>query len=264
MVPSPSAVKIILNADDFGSAPDTVAATIECFEAGLLTSATIMVGMPGTDDALEFARRHPQHSFGVHLQFVGDGRERPLSDPGAVPALVDADGYLRPTNAMRAQALLRRVPVAQIEREAAAQLDLVKSNGIPVSHVDSHRHLHKFGPFRAALARVLPRFGTKRVRNVQDVYLRRPATSPTYWAGPIWRRALMRSFVTTDHFYMPTSAHDGAWHQLASRLPDGQSLEVGLHPGYEEPWRNEERESLRPFVDTARRAGHDLVSWNAI
>lgn len=264
MVPSPSVVKVILNADDFGSAPDTVAATIDCFEAGLLTSATIMVGMPGTDAAIEFACDHPEHSFGVHLQFVGDGAERPLSDPDRIPALVNADGRLRPTNVMRAQALLRRLPVEEIERETTAQLDFVKSSGVPVSHVDSHRHLHKFTPFRAALAHVLPRFGIKRVRNVQDVYLRRPATSPTYWAGPIWRRALMRSFVTTDHFYMPTSAHDGNWHQLAARLPSGRSLEVGLHPGYEEPWRDEERESLRPFVDTARGAGHDLVSWNAI
>jgi predicted glycoside hydrolase/deacetylase ChbG (UPF0249 family) len=264
MVPSLSAVQIILNADDFGSAPDTLAATIECFEAQLLTSATIMVGMPGTDDALEFARGHPEHSFGVHLQFVGDGVERPLSDPASVPALVDADGYLRPTNVIRGQALLRRVPVEQIAREATAQIEFVKSRGIPVSHVDSHRHLHKFAPFRAALARVLPRFGISWVRNVQDVYLSRPATSPTYWAGPIWRRALMRSFATTDHFYMPTSAHDSDWHQLASRLPAGQSLEVGLHPGYEEAWRNEERESLMPFVSEARGAGHELVSWNAI
>jgi predicted glycoside hydrolase/deacetylase ChbG (UPF0249 family) len=264
MVASPSALKIILNADDFGSDDDTVAATIECFESGLLTSATIMVGAPGADAAIAFARDHPEYSFGVHLQFVGDGVERPVSDPGEVPGLVDADGCLRPTNVMRGEALLRRVPVSQIAREAAAQIELVKGAGVPVSHVDSHRHLHKFAPFRAALARVLPPFGIRRVRNVQDVYLRRPAKSPTYWAGPIWRRALMRSFVTTEHFYMPTSAHDRDWHRLASRLPGGRSLEVGLHPGHEEPWRDEERASLEPFVREARAGGHELVSWNEL
>ena len=42
-------------------------ATIECFEAGALTSATIMPGMPSTDEALAFARTRPDLSFGVHL-----------------------------------------------------------------------------------------------------------------------------------------------------------------------------------------------------
>ena len=51
--------------------------------------------------------------------------------------------------------------------------------GVPVSHVDSHRHLHKYGPFAGALRRVLPGLGIERVRNVQDVYLRRRLLSPT-------------------------------------------------------------------------------------
>jgi len=257
-------MRIIVNADDFGSSVDTVAATVDCFKAGLLTSASIMVGMPRTEDALEFAREHPEYSYGVHLQFVGDGSERPVSEPHLVPGLVNDGGYLLPTNVMRLRALLRRVPVEQIEREVIAQVNAVKSNGVAVSHVDSHRHLHKYAPFRKALRQVLPRLGIKRVRNVQDIYLRRPTRSPTYWIGPIWRRALMRSFMTTDHFYMPTSAHDPDWHQLASRLPDGQTLEVGVHPGYDQEWCNNERLSLAPFVSAARGAGHTFVSWNAI
>ena len=44
----------------------------------------------------------------------------------------------------------------------------------------------------------------------------------------------------------------------------GATLEVGLHPGYEEEWRDRERRSLAPFVEEVRRQGHELVSWNAI
>ena len=215
-------MRIIVNADDFGSSVDTVTATVDCFKAGLLTSASIMVGMPRTEDALEFAREHPEYSYGVHLQFVGDGSERPVSEPHLVPGLVNDGGYLLPTNVMRLRALLRRVPVEQIEREVIAQVNAVKSTGVPVSHVDSHRHLHKYAPFRKALRQVLPRLGIKRVRNVQDVYLRRPTRSPTYWIGPIWRRALMRSFMTTDHFYMPTSAHDPD--PIPATMPRSSSL----------------------------------------
>ena len=72
-------MRVILNADDFGSSPDTLTATIECFEEGALTSATIMPGMPATEQALAFARSRPDLSFGVHLTLVGDGVERPIA-----------------------------------------------------------------------------------------------------------------------------------------------------------------------------------------
>ena len=49
-------VRIVVNADDFGASAETVAATIQCFEHGALTSATIMPTMPAADEALAFAR----------------------------------------------------------------------------------------------------------------------------------------------------------------------------------------------------------------
>jgi predicted glycoside hydrolase/deacetylase ChbG (UPF0249 family) len=258
---------IVLNADDFGGSDETVRATIECFELGALTSATIMPAMPATEAAVEYARGRPDLSFGVHLTFVTDGLERPLADPAGLDRLLGPDGRFLPTGEVRRRALLRRIPVGQIERELDAQLAYLRDRGIPVSHVDSHRHVHKFGPFRVALARVLPRFGIRRVRNVQDIWLRRPLTSPTYWLGGVWRRGLMRSFTTTAHFYMPTSAHDTGWEDpllaRARTLPGG-SLELGVHPGYDEGWRSEERLSVQRFAPAAVAAGHRLVPWTEV
>jgi predicted glycoside hydrolase/deacetylase ChbG (UPF0249 family) len=260
-------VRIILNADDFGFSQDTVRATIECFERGALTSATIMPNMPASPEALEFARRHPEHTYGVHLTFVGDGFEQPVSRPDEIPALVDARGRLPTTNRARARALFRLQPVDQIEREVAAQIRAVRDGGVAVTHVDSHRHLHKFAPFRLALRRTLPRFGISRVRNVQDVYLRRPLTSPTFWLGHMWRRSLMREFDTTDHFYMPASAGDESWQELIpwiSAQPQSRTLEVGVHPGFEEDWRDHERRSTESFAQGAASQGHTLVDWRDI
>jgi predicted glycoside hydrolase/deacetylase ChbG (UPF0249 family) len=259
-------VEIVLNADDFGYSRDTVDATIKCFDEGLLTSATIMARMPATDLALAFAREHRNFSFGVHLTFVGDGFERAVSPPSSVRALADENGCFPRSRPVRLRALAGRLPVEQIELEVAAQIDAVRDAGIEVTHVDSHRHLHKFGPFREALRRVLPRYGIARVRNVQDVYLKRPLRSPTFWLGRAWRRDLARSFTTTDHFYMPTSAHDAAWARVASIVDvlPGRTLEVGLHPGSDEEWRRRELASLRPFCEEALGGGHRLVSWDSI
>lgn len=259
-------MRIVVNADDFGASAETVASTIQCFEQGALTSATVMATMPAADEAIAYARSRPDLSFGVHLTFVGGGEERPASDPAAVPALVDEAGRFPAATPVRVRALLRRLPVEQIEREIAAQIASVASRGVEVSHVDSHRHLHKLAPFRTALRRVLPRFGIDRVRSVQDVYLKRPLGGATYWVGSLWRRPLRQAFRTTDHFYMPASSGDLGWADaLLRRVGDlpGSTLEVGVHPGPDE-WREDERRSVVRFSVEARELGHELVSWREI
>jgi predicted glycoside hydrolase/deacetylase ChbG (UPF0249 family) len=255
---------VVLNADDFGSSSDTVRATIDCFDAGVLTSATIMPGMPSTEEALAFARTRPDLSFGVHLTLTGDGTERPIAND--VPELTRPDGTLLPTRTMRLRALAHRLPLDQLERELTAQIELVRQAGVPVSHVDSHRHLHKLGSVRTALARVLPRLGIRRVRNVQDVYLGRPLTSPTYWLGPLWRRQVMRVASTTTHFYMPTGTGDVEWDRgLLERVSAlSGSLEVGVHPGTVDEWRAAEARAVAAFAAGARERGHRLVPWTEI
>jgi len=259
-------VRIVLNADDFGASPETVAATIAAFEDGALTSATIMPTMPAAAEALAYARGRPDASFGVHLTFVGNGEERSAADPAAVPGLVDGAGRFSPARPVRLRALARRLPVGQIEREVAAQLELVRAAGVEISHVDSHRHLHKLAPFRTALERVLPRFEIERVRSVQDVYLSRPYLRATYWVGARWARPLRRAFRTTDHFYMPASSGDLGWAdgllRRVSELP-GSTLEVGVHPG-PDGWREDERRSATRLAAGARELGHELVSWREI
>jgi predicted glycoside hydrolase/deacetylase ChbG (UPF0249 family) len=260
-------VQLILNADDFGFSQDTFEATVECFDRGALTSATIMAGMPATEAAVEFARSDPNHSFGVHLTFTGDGHERPLSAPEQVSSLVAGDGTFLPAKAIRLRAMLRRLSLADIEREIAAQIAAVLDAGVEVSHVDSHRHLHKFASFRIGLARVLPDFGIERVRAVQDVYLHRAVTSPTYWLAPMWRARLRASAATTDHFFMEPASDRPAWQDALLRTVDtlpGRSLEVGVHPGYREPWRERDRLAVQAFAAAAESSGHKLVNWRTL
>jgi len=256
-------MRIVVNADDFGLTPDTVRATIAAVRAGHVTSATLMPGAPASGEALDFARATPGISFGVHLTFGGEGSDRTVAPPQEVPALVDSTGRLHAqTNTVRLKALLGRLPVSELEREIAAQIDWLRSHGVAVSHVDSHQHLHKYRPFREALTRVLPTVGIRRVRNVQDVYLRRPLVSPTVWLGRRWRADLMRRFETTEHLYMPGTAGDASWTALLHR-PElwTSTIEVGVHPGEDEEWRREEMQGAAEFAAEAGAAGAQLVTW---
>jgi len=260
----PAAQDIIVNADDFGYDRDSVLATIECFRAGALTSATIMPRMPATELAIGFARAHPQHAYGVHLTFVRDTLESPLADPRLIPALLGDDGNFLPSHQLRLKALAGRIPVAQIGTEISAQIERLLDSGVALSHVDSHGHLHKFKPFVQALAATLPKYGLCRVRNVQNQYTATPWKSPTYWMGALWRRRIMAHFVTTPHFFMGVQANDPQWMEtLLARSLQGV-LEVGFHPGgplNAERWRNAERQACLDFAVQARRHGARLISW---
>jgi hypothetical protein len=266
-MPSPEGsgrLRLILNADDFGFDEDTLEATVECFRAGALTSATIMLGMPATERALEFARGNSELDFGVHLAFTGDFGQRPLAGAERVPSLVDTDGRFLPVQTARAKALAGRLAQRELEQEIEAQVRAVQESGVQVSHVDSHRHVHKLGSIRAALRRVLPGLGIRRVRTAQDVYLTRPLTSLTYWAGPRWRRHLRKAFETTDHFFM-AGVSDPSWSTpLVTRL-DGLtgSLEVGVHPGHAQEWRDRDRRAVLELAASLDDRV-ELIDWRSL
>lgn len=225
--------------------------------------------MPAAIRACEYAKSRREDagvSFGVHLMWVGDGVERPLSDPTSIPSLIDPEyggGLLINSQRARLLALRGRLDEAHIERETIAQITFALDHGVRISHVDSHGHMHKFGQFRRAIARVLPRFGITKVRSVQDVYLRRPLKSPNFWLGPLWRRGIRAAFTTTDHVYLPRSAEDEGWTgALLDRLARvGGVTEVGLHPGREEAWRISEKKGAVELARLSRERAVSLVTW---
>jgi len=258
---------IIINADDFGYDQDSALATIECFEAGALTSATIMPKMPSTDRAIKFARQNPQYSYGVHLTFTRDTIESPVADPRLIPALLLENGAFRPSNELRFMALLGALPVNQISIEIAAQIERLIDSGIPVSHVDSHGHLHKFKPFVHALSETLPRYGLCKVRNVQNQYATKFIKSPTYWLGPYWRRRLMHNFATTENFFMCSNSQDFEWIQKILHCQLDGVLEVGVHPGsslHPDAWRDHERQACMILAAEACRHQIPLINWKNI
>lgn len=255
--------RLIMNADDFGKDAETVRATVSCFEEGVLSSATIMPNMPATRQAVDFALEHGSFSYGVHLTFVGDGQERPISDPAEIRALVSSDGRFLPSRTVRRRALLGQIPAIQIEREMTAQLRKIVEMGVPVSHVDSHCHLHKFRAFLTVLERVLPHFGVDRVRTAQDLFITRQPWRPTYWYGGVWGRRIRERFRTTDHFFMPSSVGDACAIEDVLAMTSGGTVEIGGHPGCS-GWRDAERIAMRNLFSAASASGHEIISWRRL
>ena len=81
--------RLIVNADDFGAAPEVNDAIELAHRDGILRSASLMVGAPATADAIERARRLPRLAVGLHLVLV---HGRPVLPPERVPDRVDRRG----------------------------------------------------------------------------------------------------------------------------------------------------------------------------
>src|SRR6202022_952667 len=75
---------LIVNADDLGADDGTTRGIIAAHERGIVTSASLMVDMPGARPAVRAARAHPQLGLGLHVSFTAGRRIPDLGDVGAL------------------------------------------------------------------------------------------------------------------------------------------------------------------------------------
>jgi len=125
---------LIIQADDFGMTRGVNRGIIEALEAGAITNTALLVTMPATEEAAQFAKEHPEFSVGLHLSLTNGW---PVLSPRDVPSLVDEDGKLlrRPE---------RVYPVAEPDdmvREIWAQLDRFLEFGLKLAHIDTHHKI---------------------------------------------------------------------------------------------------------------------------
>ena len=229
---------LIVNADDFGLNDHTVEWTIKGFECGALTSATIMAGMPATDKAVEYAKSHPQFSFGVHFYLVD---ETPMCKPEEIPSMIDpATGKLWRTRKFILRNFAGLIKVEDLKREIRAQYLAIKNSGVSISHVDGHGHNHRLPQSIKALAELKDELGFAKVRRCQDLAVvgGKLGLLSRVINGPMQKRLDSAGFKSTDHFLMNAGhSSDPMWFSKAlESLPDGVT-EIGVHPGVDEEWR---------------------------
>lgn len=224
--------KLVVNADDLGLTPGVNDGIFDAHVHGILTSASLFAQAPATADAVHRARRLPSLGIGVHLTLV-DGA--PVLPASRVPSLLEDDGRFRRSWKSFIVACLReRVALDEVERELAAQVDRVRSEGIPLTHLDAHKHVHAYPPIFTIVVGLARRFGIAVVR----VPFEHPVPSVADLAMRPWLRRDYRVAadygITTPRFVgraftgtLTAPALDDA----IRRVPAG-TTELMVHPGY--------------------------------
>jgi hopanoid biosynthesis associated protein HpnK len=237
--------RLILSADDFGLTSGVNRAVAELHRAGVLTSATLMARGAATEEAIAIARSMPTLGVGCHVVLV-DGE--PVLPAQELPMLVDqCTGLFQPTSGAFVQRLFTgRIRSAEIEAETAAQIALLQSRGVALTHIDTHKHVHIFPAVLRPVLRAARAAGIRFVRNPFEPVWSRRATPHAPWLRraevsllrllePAFRRIVAEEgFTTTDGALgvLATGTLDAATlAALLSNLPVG-TWELVTHPGY--------------------------------
>ena len=217
---------LIVNADDFGHDKAAGDHTIECFERGLLTSATTMVHMEDSERAAARAREVGLPT-GLHINFTEAFTGSAIPEPvrrrqaEACAAMNAHLGVRRWTYDPRIRGLIEGAVRDQLERYEALF-------DAPPTHVDGHNHVHVCP--NVATAKAIT--GFKR-RNALWSW----PSSPTLGgrARAARRFVTARRSLTTRYFLdisrLPTEDAGRLAAELA-RARDG-SVEVMAHPGFD-------------------------------
>ena len=153
---------LVVTADDFGLAREVNEAVEIAHTKGILTSASLMVSAPCVDDAVERARRLPSLKVGLHLVLV---EGKPVLPRSRVPDLVDADGRFREDMTRLGVAIFLRPAVRrQVAAEIEAQFAAFAATGLPLDHVNAHRHYHLHPSIARMVVSIGRKYGMRTVR----------------------------------------------------------------------------------------------------
>jgi hopanoid biosynthesis associated protein HpnK len=231
--------RLIVTADDFGADTAVNAAVEIACREGVLTAASLMVAAPAAADAVARARALPKLRVGLHLVLV---EGRPALPPRRVPLLVDASGAFH-TDMAAAGARMFFDPAAraQLAAEINAQFEVFAATGLPLDHVNAHKHFHLHPTIAGLIVKIGARYGLKAARSPYEpaAVLRRvePAAYPGLDPMALMARALRgrlrrAGLVVPDQVFglrwsgaMTTSRLRG----LIEALPAGLT-EIYLHP----------------------------------
>ena len=190
-------LKLILNADDFGYDPAVTRGIAECMQQGVVSSTTLIVNSPWSEDAATQAADLP---VGLHLNLV---RFQSVSAPS--------------------QELTERkvLELQFVVKETRAQLERFKALlGREPTHIDVHKHAHREASVLGAIC-IVARERKLAVRSIDEAM----------------REELKASGVRTNDAFLGDAGDAAYWTmerwlEKLELIPSDGVVELMCHPGH--------------------------------
>lgn len=247
-------------------------AIVETHTRGIVSSATLMAKGRAFDDAVDLTAKTPKLSVGCHVVLIdgepvlGGESLRSIADARSGPAKFGDN-----LKSFAARALSGRLKPDEIEAEVTAQIRKLRSAGVAVSHVDTHKHTHIFPAVLKPLLRAARACEVRAIRNPFGP--RKPLRSSDLFSRPsLWTRyvevkilrglaakfhqsAEKEGFVTPDGTFgivVTGSLDEKLFRAIAEIIPEG-TWEFVCHPGYNDEQLKSVKTRLRESRETELR-----------
>ncbi|WP_027716812.1 carbohydrate deacetylase [Desulfuromonas sp. TF] len=254
-------IRLIINADDLGCSPAIDRGILCAFEAGGITSASLLANGRSFGDAAREIRAQGI-PVGVHLN-LSEGR--PLSGP--IRGLTDRAGDFPGKTATRRALAGGDVDRAGLQRELSTQVLRTLEAGLTPDHLDTHQHAILFPPVSAAVLEVAQAYGIGALRLPEPADP--PVADPPGLLGEelaFYRRSAPAVAKALRNAGL--DAPDGLWGMpflnrldeaalcgILGALPPG-TWELMVHPGYCDP--------ARPFAGPERELELEALTASAV
>lgn len=222
-------MSLIVNADDYGLNISVNSAIVKALEERLCNSISVMANMPGFEEGCQLlCENHISEGVGVHLVLTSG---KPLTDGiRSESRLCDAEGIFLGRGSM-VWMLPVGSEVTAIANECRAQIQRCRRQGVTITHLDSHHHIHEYFGVMRIVACIASEEGIPSIRlarNCGNVTGNLKAFYRRYVNWRLRRKGVARS----DYFGSENDIHM-LLEQHGSRLR-GKTVEVMVHPGYSE------------------------------
>src|SRR6202142_1008241 len=186
---------VIVNADDFGMSGRVNKAVIACFEDGLVSSTTIMANMSGFEEATSLAHQYKlTGNVGIHLNLT---EGKPLTDPiRKMAKFCNPDGNF--SFSCSNWPFFSPNEKSALASEIRAQVELCRTCGLPLTHADSHHHIHTIIPIFSVMGPLLKQLGIYNIRITGILGRRSPAKKGLNRIFNYWVQS--NGFHTTKYF----------------------------------------------------------------
>jgi len=213
---------LIINADDFGISKAVNYAIMAAMDSNICTDTTLLANFDESENAANLAiSMNRTDRVGIHLNLT-EGFPLSLKIRNE-PRFCNQEGYFH-NKKLKRIALLSKSEKIAVQEELTSQIRLCRKFGIPISHADSHNHIHEEPGLCLLIMDILKNENIPYLRLTNNI-------GETSFVNRIYRSTYnlvlgFKDLTVTEYFGSITNLNN-----YAKMIDENSVVELMIHPG---------------------------------
>jgi len=213
---------LIINADDFGISKAVNYAIMAAMDSTICTDTTLLANFDESENAANLAiSMNRTDRVGIHLNLT-EGLPLSLKIRNE-PRFCNQEGYFH-NKKLKRIALLSKSEKIAVQEELTSQIRLCRKFGIPISHADSHNHIHEEPGLGLLIMGILKNENIPYLRLTNNI-------GETSFVNRIYRSTYnlvlgFKGLTVTEYFGSITNLNN-----YTKKIDENSVVELMVHPG---------------------------------